>query len=255
MSSADQYLVDVLARHDPFASGRGNLVSARGQAVAAIIQHEFASWMSQVMWSGSFAKGTAITGASDADLFLSFHTTPTTLRDIYEEVFELAARRGWGPRRQNVSIGISVGGIAIDLVPGRQQQLASSDHSIYRRRAGTWTKTNIETHVRLVKNSGLTPDVRLVKIWRRQHGLDFPSFAAELATIRGIRETSPFPSTLAGRFAASLAFLAKQLPTARLEDPANASNNVADDMSVSDKAAIARTAAASLNAKWGDVIR
>ena len=74
----------------------------------------------------------------------------------------------------------------MDLVPGKLQQGSTTYHSLWRRKAQTWTQTNIGLHVSTVRNSGRVNEIRLMKIWRQCHGLDFPSFYLELAVIRAL---------------------------------------------------------------------
>jgi Nucleotidyltransferase domain len=59
--------------------------------------------------SGSFAKGTAVHGGTDIDIFVSPSSTLTdSLKDIYDTLFNALAQAGYDPRRQNVSVGIAV---------------------------------------------------------------------------------------------------------------------------------------------------
>ena len=62
--------------------------------------------------------------------------------------------KGYSPRRQNVSINIRVNGYSVDLVPAKRQGAYGDDHSLYRRKADTWTKTNVTMHVNSCQASG-----------------------------------------------------------------------------------------------------
>ena len=62
--------------------------------------------------------------------------------------------KGYAPKRQNVSIKVWVGGYDVDLVPGKRQEYFGDDHSLYRRRADTWIKTNVQTHINHVIAAG-----------------------------------------------------------------------------------------------------
>src|SRR5438445_278154 len=55
--------------------------------------------------------------------------------------------KGYAPTRQNVSINVRVNSYSVDLVPGKRQNSYGDDHSLYRRKADTWTKTNVVTHI------------------------------------------------------------------------------------------------------------
>ena len=92
----------------------------------------------------------------------------------------------------------------MDLVPGKRQNALSDDHSLYRRKADTWTKTNVLTHARTVVGAGRADEIRILKLWRNQKGLDLPSFYLELSVIRALanedrcRDLSP--TTLSRRW-------------------------------------------------------
>ena len=76
-------------------------------------------------------------------------------------------------------------GANVDFVPGKRQDNYGSDHSLYRRKADTWTKTNVDKHVNVVAGSGRLNEIRASKIWRERHQLEFPSLYLELMVIRG----------------------------------------------------------------------
>jgi tRNA nucleotidyltransferase (CCA-adding enzyme) len=142
------------------------------------------SYVSGVSPSGSFAKGTANHSGTDIDLFISVSPqTPETLKQIYDTLFKKVTEKGYTPKRQNVSINIKVNGYSVDLVPAKRQDTYRDDHSLYRRKADTWTKTNVAKHVNHVRQGGRINETRILKLWRNQKGLDFPSFYLELTVI------------------------------------------------------------------------
>jgi hypothetical protein len=204
--------------------------------------------------SGSFAKGTANKSGTDIDLFISLSAnTTTSLQDIYNGLFNTVAKAGFKPTRQNVSINVRVGGYDIDLVPGKLQTAFTTDHSLWRNRAQTWTKTNISTHIATVRNSGRTQEIRALKLWRNQKGLEFPSFYLELSTIEALRGTSL--STLDQRVWSVLHYFSTRFENARVVDPANTANIISDDLTVAEKRAIAQAAAAARRAtQWSQII-
>ena len=137
--------------------------------------------------SGSFAKGTANKSGTDIDLFISLSSrTGETLKEIYESLFTRMQEIGYAPKRQNVSINVRVGAYDVDLVPGKHQGFPGNDHSLYRRRGDTWTKTNVSTHTNHVFAAGRLSETRILKLWRNQKGLDFPSFYLELVVIKAL---------------------------------------------------------------------
>ncbi len=143
------------------------------------------------------------------------------------------------PRQRNVSVGINFLGAKIDLVPGRLQQGVAYYHSLWKRKTGTWTQTAPAIHINKVRNSGRTREIRAIKVWRKNHNLDFPSFYLELTVLDAL---SGCGWNLAGNVQRALAYIAENLTTARVEDPANTNNVISEDLTYSEKLSVARQA-------------
>nr|WP_180164558.1 nucleotidyltransferase [Stenotrophomonas sp. SbOxS2]NYT97649.1 nucleotidyltransferase [Stenotrophomonas sp. SbOxS2] len=250
----DQYLNAILAREAVDTSFLSPAFSAKA-TLTPVINAWGGPLVQSVSPSGSFAKGTANASGTDLDLFISLHpSTPRSLRDIYLTLFNALMDAGYAARKQDVSLGIRVGLIDVDLVPGKQQTPLTTDHSLYRSRADTWTKTNVQTHIDVVRAAGRQPETRIVKLWRDQNNLDFPSVYLELVVIRALQLN--FSASLAERVWAVLQFLSADLAAARIVDPANGSNVVSDDLTFVQKLAIERTAQVSLAQQtWGNIVK
>lgn len=154
---------------------------------------------------------------------------------------------------QNASVGTKIGTLDVDLVPARQHSAWSNDHSICNKRTGTWRKTNVQSHVQFVSLSGCLNEIRLLKLWRNQCGLDFPSFLLELSAIRAL--TSDWYGTLSSRFLKTLDFLAAEITQVRIVDPANSSNVISEDLSFAEKVRIRDAARRSLTYGWTGIVR
>jgi hypothetical protein len=251
--SADQYLIELLQRE---SVDTGSMSPARG--VQAVLEPMIRRWggnaIEQIKPSGSFAKGTAIRSGTDIDLFISLSsTTSDTLQQIYEKLHEQVRLSGYTPKQQNVSVGLRVGSYDVDLVPGKRQSYLGQDHSLWRRRAKTWTKTNVDTHIRLISTCGFTNEIKLLKLWRNQKQLDFPSFYLELSVIRALAENRP--SGLSNNVWSTLAYFRDKFTNARVVDPANTNNIISDDLAVAEKQRIASAAATALTAQnWSEIV-
>ena len=170
-----------------------------------------------------------------------------------EASFPLANTNGWTPRKQNVSIGVTVAGKKIDLVPARIQSGYQNYHSLYRNKANTWTQTNIKLHVDTVAKSGRTTEIRAVKLWRDLHRLSFPSFYLELSVIEALKGRST--ATPASNVLYALRDISSNLLTRRIIDPANTNNAISDDLTQAEKTAVATQARFSAAKKtWGEII-
>lgn len=250
--TADQYLLNILAGQHV-----NNGPTSPVRSVQNLLLPALNTWgngyLSAVHPSGSFAKGTANRSGTDIDLFLSVsENVPGTMKEIYDSLFNQMTQRGYTPKRQNVSVNVQVNGYSVDLVPGRRQNSYSNDHTLYRRKADTWTKTNVITHINQVVSSGCTNEIRILKLWRNQKGLDFPSFYLELTAIAAL---SGRYGSLSQRVWTAFEYLRDHFPAARVIDPANTNNVISDDLTVQDRARISAAAKTALGASnWNQIV-
>ncbi len=114
--TADQYLYRILLREAVDAGPNSPLL-----AVQATLMPVLRQWAGDnllgVYPSGSFMKGTAVLSGTDIDLFLSLSEhTSETLKEVYNKLFDCLTSAGYSPRRQNVSLNITVSRNSVDLV-------------------------------------------------------------------------------------------------------------------------------------------
>lgn len=251
--SPDQYLRNVLAR-EQVDTGPFSPVRSIATTLAPMLKHWGNGYLLAIEPSGSFAKGTANRSSTDIDLFLTLSSrTPDTLAQIRSSLGNCLSQHGYQYRDQNVSLGINVAGNQVDLVPGKRQSQYGTDHSLYRKKANTWTKTNIQTHINLVRGSRRTEEIRVVKLWRDQWGLDFPSIYLELAALEALHG-KPI-GRLSENVADVLRYFFGRLTATRIVDPANTNNVISDDLSISGKQAVAAAAQRALNGSWESLVR
>lgn len=248
--SGNDYLRGLLTQYQVNAVG----AQAAGNLLFPMLQRWGGSHLVKAEFSGSLAKGTAVSISTDADIFLSLSSsTSRTLAEMYSSLFNAVRAAGLQARQQNVSIGTFVNGYSIDLVPGRRQSQHGDDHSLYRSKANSWTLTNITTQVNLVAGSGRSEEIRILKIWRIRNGLEMPSFYLELATLDALHNASV--GDLAANVWRVLQHLRDNIQSARYCDPANTNNVISDDCTAFEKAAIATKARQSLLKKtWPEVV-
>ena len=223
-----------------------------------IVQQWAGQYLLEFKWSGSFAKGTAIAGSSDIDLFISLRgdvlsgNTPS-LRSLYTSLNNWLGGRSYITRQQNVSISINHAGFQVDLVPAVKHPGNTSDHSLYKRKTGTWTKTNIDTHINYIKSSGRAFDIRTAKIWRNLRGLDISSFYLELGVLMALGGRKVYDPS--NNFWEVLRFLADDFVGAVIYDPANTNNCVSDELSQVEQQVIANHARHSRTQRdWSGII-
>jgi hypothetical protein len=254
MNENDQYIRQVVAAHTPNIT---YIVEDKINELRPHI-HAWANGHAYVLkLSGSLAKGTGITGTTDIDLFISLNpsvSTCNTLETVYNTLRNRFNGAGYMAREQNVSIGINHTGLKIDVVAGVRHHALGLDHSIWKRKAKTWTKTNIDEHVNYVKKSGRVFDIRAIKIWRKLRELDFPSFYLELSVIEALKGTTLLGSSPTKNFVKVMNYLVNDFESKVIKDPANQKNEVSDELTVAEKQKIKTAAEATLAGNWNQTI-
>jgi hypothetical protein len=185
-------------------------------------------------------------------LVLLKHNTEGTLQEIFDCAGAWLRAYSYQPEPRNVSYRVAVNGINIDVTPAKKQTPFGMDASIWRSKVGKRAKTNIAKQISHVKASGRIAEIRLTKIWRNVHKVEFPSVALELAVIRALRDRRV--GFLEPNLRRAFEWLADDLLEAPLEDPGNPSNDVAEDLTQQDRAAIAAHAFLALHEPWEYVI-
>lgn len=204
--------------------------------------------------SGSRAKGTAIDLSTDLDLFISLSsTTRDSLEEIYNSLYNRMVEERISVRKQNVSIGVTYQGKKVDLVPAKRQGQYGNDHSLYRHKAGSWTKTNIDTHISRVRQSGRITEITALKIWRENHNLEFPSIYLECFAIDSLYGRSL--NTPADNIMHLLRDIRDNIQTRRVIDPANTNNILSEELTQVEKKVLSNAAQQSLLAPyWEEII-
>jgi hypothetical protein len=249
----DQYVETILEK---YAVPRGPASPA--EQLGAAVSGHLRTWAGQQLntleYAGSYAKETGVHGISDVDVFISLKSdTKESLKELYEMLVSLAQYNGWSPRRQNVSVGITVNGTQGDLVVGKVQPGYQNYHSLYLRKRDSWTQTNIALHVDTIRGSERLKEIRALKIWRKLHGFDFPSLYLELFTIDALAGRSRF--TLAENVLHLMRTVGSSLTSSRIVDPANTNNILSDDLTQAEKQRIATQATQSAREQtWGRII-
>jgi hypothetical protein len=203
---------------------------------------------------GGFEKGTANQSGTNIDFVVSLSPqTPFLIKQIYESLFAHFQRSGLEPERRTVSIGVRLDGAMVDIVPAKRESLGNDIHEIYSARRMTAIKTNLNQHVLDVIESGRREEIRILKLWRDQHELDFPSFYLELSIIAALKRR-PF-GELADNVWAALGYFEQLFVGRAILDPANANNVVSGEMAMGEKLAIASAATATRGTRsWTEIV-
>lgn len=250
--NSDYYVNGVLTAHQPIYT-LNHALSYRNTLLPTL-QSWAGNNLISVDVSGSLAKGTGISGTTDIDLLVSLrHNTPHSVQDISNNLLAWLRDAGFTVSRRNVAVSIEgANGLKIDVVPARKQNAWTNDHWLWSHRTSGNRQTNVREHITYVTNSGRINEIRALKIWRKQHNLDFPSFLLEMSAITALR--GRLQGSVSANFVQCLTYIQDELPNARLVDPANTNNIVSNDLSATEKQALSRAARLSLGQNWQQVI-
>ncbi len=250
----DDYILTILRKYD-VDTGPLSPIHPAVNAVVPILRGWGGSWINNIFYSGSHAKGTAILGGADVDLFISLLPgTPETLQDLYNKLYRHMRDNGYTPKPQNVSIGITHNGVEMDLVPGIKYAGNTNDHWLYVSKSGRErTKTNVDHHISIIQNSGRINEIRAIKIWAQNHNLDFGSIYLELAVLDALSGHSF--NNLSSNVRSVFQYFVDDFPDAVLIDPANSNNIISSELTMNEKRTVANQARQSLNAPyWGQIL-
>ncbi len=203
--------------------------------------------------SGSFAKGTSILLGTDLDIFFCLSSNCTdSLRDIYIKTRNHLAQAGYSSREQNVSLRISCAGMTCDIVPARKQVGNTANASLYRRKANSWTLTDVDHHIQLISNCGRQDEIKIMKIWLALHQIDLPSFYIELLVLEAL--SGYRYGQLASNVVRNLEFIRDRARTLRLVDPSNTNNIVSDDVTIAERGQLVSLATRALSGNWASFV-
>ena len=244
----DEYLQTIVNRHSISTFS----IKAAVEKLVPQIKFWAGGHLLDLRYSGSHAKGTAVKGGTDVDLFISLSSNfRPRLKETYSSLYDHFL--DFSPVKQNVSIGLICCGMKVDLVPGHRQNNVGYDHSIYLSKQDTWMKTNIDKHITTVSTSGRLQEIKILKIWRNQKGLDFPSFYLELVVLDALANYKS--SSLSNNVLRVLEFLKRKFPSKKYIDPANSNNIISNDLNETQKLAIAIQAHNDLKKlRWNSIV-
>lgn len=184
-----------------------------------------------IRYGGSRAKGTMIWDSYDLDITAYFprddEDAGGTLEEIYESVRDaLADNYQVEPKGSAIRLLAPDGAtyFHIDVVPGRFVDGDKGDVFLHRADGEkARLKTNLETHIRHVKNSGVIPAIRLMKLWAVRCNLGIKTFVLELLVIDLLKKqrTRTLPEQLVHVFTQ----FRDASDILSVEDPANPNGN------------------------------
>lgn len=201
--SANEYLNALLADQTlPEDSAEMKELQTHRAEVEAVIRAAFAGASPTIRYGGSKAKGTLIRECYDLDIVCYFPNgedgAGATLKEVFENVSQaLAKHYAVAPKTSALRLrsnDMSRRDFHIDVVPGRFTDATKTDCFLFHNGADKERlKTNLQIHIDLIQGAGVTPAIRLLKLWRVRHGIMLKNFVWELLCIRLLESVKSRP--------------------------------------------------------------
>jgi hypothetical protein len=239
MTTVNQYASSIVEKYRVI-SGNGSASHHVADEIIPLLKQWAQQHLLGITLSGAYAKNTAITLSSEADVLILLGPVPGMgMKKIFWNLFEFLTDRDLCPRTSDVSIRVVSSGHPLDLIPACRDE-GGSGNLLFNKKSGVAVSTDVAKHVHLVANSGRQQEICALKIWRERSSLYFPSFLLDLTVLHAL-ESERF-GQLADNFLAVLRHLSSRFEHIDLRDPANSENIVSNELSASDKKAIAKAA-------------
>ena len=208
---------------------------AEEKKVRGLLERHFADTKPAVKTGGSRAKGTMIKSNYDLDITCYFDRADDDAGESLEDIFNnvkkaLESEYFVTPKTSSLRLegrdGQTKGKYThVDVVPGRfiDEDKKTDDVFLHQTNGKERLKTNLQTHIDFIRDSGRQEVIRLLKLWKMRNGLGLKTFVLELMAVevlRGNRSTDH--ETLLRAFWEALEDENSQIT---IEDPANPEGN------------------------------
>lgn len=191
----DKYLEDVLKSQTLKDDGEEmKALRSRREEVEKLLRKEFAKSNPVIRYAGSYSKGTMIRESYDLDIACYFLNGDTQagdgLKDIFRNVRDALAKKyavepkNSALRLKGLDGDVHGADFHIDVVPGRFTGDEQKDVYLHRENdEKIRLKTNPQTHVDHVRDSGVRDAISMLKYWRERNGIKIKTFVLELLII------------------------------------------------------------------------
>lgn len=161
------------------------------EKVEKLIRKQFGS-SPVIRYGGSKAKGTMIKEAYDLDLTCYFphddESAGETLKEIYENVESELQEEYATVRKPSVVRLVDTETSAdfhVDVVPGRFVSGKDGDVFLHRTTGDKERlKTNLDVHIKHIRDSGVVDAIRLMKLWRERNHIALKTFGLDLLVVK-----------------------------------------------------------------------
>jgi hypothetical protein len=230
-----EYLEEVLASQD-LADDSLELkeLQEHRKDVEKVLRDAFSESSPTIRYGGSKAKGTLDKEYYDLDLACYFRhddiEAGDSLEDIYRNVRDALAdqyqveEKTSALRLRSKNTTTAGKDFHIDVVPGRYTDDSKTDCFLHQNQGSKERlKTNLQTHIDHIRDSGVVDAIRLLKLWKIRRGLTVKQFVFELLVIKLLAERKN--DSLADQVTHVLEEIADAKEPIAVEDPANPTGN------------------------------
>jgi hypothetical protein len=228
----NEYLQATLKLQElPENSTEWKTLITRKKEVEQALRDGFPKTPMTVRYGGSRAKGTLIKESYDLDIVCYLAnddmSAGETLKDIYGNTAEVLGKT-YVVLRKKTALRIRDQrqvDFHIDVVPGRFTDDKMSDCFLYQQGGDRERlKTNLDTHIRHVRESGLLDAVRLLKLWKVRKALQVCQFPFELLVLELLADFKN--KSLTGQLTHVWTELRDTQKPMVVKDPANSANDL-----------------------------
>lgn len=201
--NANEYLERVLTQQS-FGNDDPEMKELRDhrKEIENTLSEHFSKAHPTIRWGGSMAKKTMVRESYDGDMICYFPHDEvgagSTLEDIFDNV-AVALETAYSVERKTSALRVrdpstrATKGFAqdlhIDVVPGRFTSDEKHDVFLHRSTGDKERlKTNLQVHIDHIRDSGVRPAIRLMKLWNVRNGIEAKTFVLELLVVKLLQE-------------------------------------------------------------------
>lgn len=230
--ATNDYFQSVLAAQTPADdSPEMKELQANRAAVETVLREALPGAFATLRYGGSKAKGTLILESYDLDIVFYVpsgnNAAGETLKDIFGNVkTALAKHYAVEPRTSAMRLRSTDrrSDLHIDVVPGRFTDDTKTDCYLHQEKGEKdRLKTNLDVHIKHIRDSGLLDALRLLKLLRVRRAIQVKQFAYELLGVKLLNGKHQRP--IEGQLDHFFAEIANSEQPIAIEDPANPGGN------------------------------
>jgi len=207
-----------------------------------------------VYYAGSYRKKTMIKASYDLDIVLLWSSkVSTSVKDLYTKVGS-ELQKNWNKLRAK-KVGWEIGfdgDFHIDVIPGKRKHKSQRQAYLYNREIDGRFLTSIIKQVNYIKRRRRGKVIKLMKLWVKRKEVPIKTFILELMVVKGCKYLPRKDLDL--QLKTALKFIADNINTIRLEDPANHQNIITNNLTKEEKDRIRVLATQAIETKnWNQV--